>query len=439
MLLKRLQLANVFWLFILLYFITFTLLLFFIQTGWFITGMLIGGIYFFIAAYYFYENFILQHRAINRNPYALIAEWLIPAIIVQLFVILGFMITLTGDNLKGSIYTNPYHYGQIYKQLNEFQQFQNEWTMSVIKTEDDAIVMVDKIQQKQDLQTETLSKVLKDYFPSEKCSVEMIHDNPDCNEKELSVAEIKLSIYQIPFLIALTFGFLGTLIYTLQDTAFRLYTNDLYPQTFMSCVARFIFAPSLSMIVAYAMMHDWMVGTAPLLFFFIGYFPQRALQYIKERAMSILGLKLEEMKYALPLNRLQGMTDYLIYRFMEIGISDVQNLAYADLHYLDENIGYNNRLLGDFVAQSLLLVHVKEQDFIRLQDLSIRNIIAFKDIVTLDNYQDIAQKANIESEKLHHVLILLGSDLLRKRVNMLENFIGSQHLLVEMEANTMKS
>ena len=72
-------------------------------------------------------------------------------------------------------------------------------------------------------------------------------------------------------------------------------------------------------------------------------------------------LKLKKGKTdEVPLNLIQGMTDYKIYRFREVGVGDAQNLANMDLSGMYKNLAYNYRLLCDFVSQAILLIYAKD-------------------------------------------------------------------------------
>jgi hypothetical protein len=157
----------------------------------------------------------------------------------------------------------------------------------------------------------------------------------------------EVSINKIPYLIAIGFGFLGTLIYTL------------------------------------------------------------------------LGSKKRQEKQEVSLSMLQGMSDYMIYRFNEIGIDDAQNLALADLDFLHENVGYGSRLLCDFVAQAILLVHLREY-FAALQAAGIRNVICFRQVVNTTTYKDLATLLKIPAEILLAFLNMLETDQMRERVKALE-------------------
>jgi len=229
-------------------------------------------------------------------------------------------------------------------------------------------------------------------------------------------------IYKIPFYIALTFSFLGALIYSLNDTVYRFFISDLYPKTFVGYLVRFIFAPALSLVIAYYLMNDWWINGAPILFFLVGFFPQVAMRYIEEKARSFLRLK-KERRHEIPLGHLQGVTDYIIYRFREIGVGDAQNLAYSDLNYLRKN-WFNDRQLCDFVAQALLLIHLKEH-FHDLQSSGIRNIVSFKNVITdLEACEECSIKMGFSAEKLGVVFKLINSKPLKDRIEAIERIMN---------------
>jgi hypothetical protein len=158
-----------------------------------------------------------------------------------------------------------------------------------------------------------------------------------------------------------------------------------------------------------------------MVFFFIGHFPQRGMQYIEKNVSRVLNIKMPKKK-EIPLELIEGMNDYIIYRFREIGIDDVQNLAFVDIHYLHRNLGYGNRLLCDFVSQAILLVYLKDH-FEALRSFGIRDIISFQDIVTEENYKGIADILKINPEKLLGLLGILGKGIMSDRIGYLRTCI----------------
>ncbi len=319
---------------------------------WAIAGLIIGSVYVLITMYYCYENILtpylkevdVRHRVPESSWFsqkpdirAWMVEWVLPTLMIQLFIVLGFWITLNNNPFRKFMYTHPYMYGLMYKNW-----FDKKEEMSV-----SGYINVKKLESYSATQNND----------SEASGGEdETKTHPQRLLEELKVKKIDAStmidesVHKIPFLIAFSFGFLGTIIYTLKDITYRAHTTDLYPKTLNSYAIRFIFVPSLCIVIAHFQANDWWTNLAPPIFFLIGFFPQAALQYMEEKAMSYFNLKKDQEREELPLNLIQGMTDYVTYRFKEIGIGDVQNLAYADLSYVCKNIGYCERLLCDFVS-----------------------------------------------------------------------------------------
>lgn len=54
--------------------------------------------------------------------------------ILQLFVVMGFLITIYFSPLRGNVYVQPYKYGQIYKQIEDFNS--SELTLRVSTKKD---------------------------------------------------------------------------------------------------------------------------------------------------------------------------------------------------------------------------------------------------------------------------------------------------------------
>jgi hypothetical protein len=380
---------------------------------WLTTGLLIGLIYPLVAFYYFYSGYFVPYHQEKRRVNVeggglamLLFQWMLPIFIIQVFICLAFWLTINRVPTVKTLYTNPYQYGLLYKQLN---------ALDMEKTKPgnaDAVKIF-------------LADSAAYFKPQAPPAVKDAAETPRQGEKEASKEPqapdpkvTQLVIFTIPFYIAVTFGFLGSLIYTLRDIGYRFYTEDLQPRTFVNYIIRFLFAVVICIVIAYFLMNDWWVNAAPLLFFFIGYFPDRGMQYIEETAMKVINFK-KDTRLDLPLGLIQGTNDYLIYRFKEIGIHDIQNLAYVDLNDLRANMGYGTGLLCDFVAQALLLVHLKDH-FATLQAFGIRNIVYFRRIVKRDNYQNLAKAMGIPEEKLLNTLEVISTEPMRKRLDDLE-------------------
>lgn len=392
-------------------------------------GLIIGGIYVCISLYYFYEHllspYVKESRTIegkeifsrkgsiitiiSPNIYSWMIQWIVPALLIQVFVIFGFFLTIQKSQdkpvLTGSTYSSSAIQGSIYRRL---QSISNTPATSF---NDEKIEEMFK-------RARFIETEFSGYFDNTNFY------NGEGKERYITkiTKDLEVPINTIPYKIAITFGFLGTLIYTLTNIVSRLNSHDLYPYALINYLVRFIFAPTICVVLAYLVMDNFPVFLTPVIFFFIGYFPQRALQYIEEKARDVLSLPKEETGQAIPLSMIQGMTDYIIYRFKEIGISDAQTLAYSDLPTLKNNLGYSDRQICDFVAQALLLIYLKD-DFGKLQLFGIRTIINFKDTINMENYKNIAQILGIAPEKLAGMLKLISAEGMDNRIQTLKSLI----------------
>lgn len=369
-----------------------------------LAGLILSGIFVIIAIYYFYNNILEPLKTDDREALmkygdqsinTLMARWLLPPIILQGCVIILMLITVNEFPFKDSIYVQPYRYGKLYKQL------ENAASDLVLESED---VTTDKVkvylQSKKDLVTNHFKAISK--FNTDGITSEYI-------------------IYRIPFFIALSFSFLGVLIYSLKDAAFRLHASDLYPRTFVSYLVRFLFATILSISIAYFLMNNWPVNSAPILFFLIGFFPQKALQYVEDKALKFFKLEKHDVTQV-PLSKIQGMSEYKTYRFREIGITDAQNLASADLNFLKQNLSFCCSMLCDFISQSILLIHLQD-DIEKLRKIGIRDIISFKAMVKNSGIDNVAIAAKIDKEILDGMLKMMESKPMKTKVNSIVNYI----------------
>ncbi len=367
-------------------------------------GVILGCIFVIIALYYFYNNILEPLQTEDRTAVmkygdqrinVLMARWLFPPLILQGCVIILMLITVYEFPFKDNIYIQPYRYGKLYKQL------ENVAGDLVLESEN---VTSEKVkvflQSKKELVTGHFKAVSK--FDADEITSEYI-------------------LYRVPFFIALSFSFLGVLIFSLKDAAFRLHASDLYPRTFVSYLVRFLFATTLSISIAYFLMNNWPINSAPILFFLIGFFPQKALQYVEDKALKTFKLEKPDVTQV-PLSKIQGMSEYKTYRFREIGITDAQNLASADLNFLKQNLAFCCSMLCDFISQAILLIHLQD-DIEKMRKIGIRDILSFKAMVKNSGINNVATAAKIDKEILDGMLKLLESEPMKTKVGSIAAYI----------------
>ena len=123
-----------------------------------------------------------------------------------------------------------------------------------------------------------------------------------------------------------------------------------------------------------------------------------------------------------PLSKIQGMSEYKTYRFREIGITDAQNLASADLNFLKQNLAFCCSMLCDFISQSILLIHLQD-DIDKLRKVGIRDILSFKAMAKNSGIDNVATAAKIDKEILDGMLRLLETEPMKTKVKSITRYI----------------
>jgi hypothetical protein len=262
----------VFWSLPALYAIALSYALYLYRIPWVWASLLIGLIYIGSSILAFHQTYFDAYIKTGENASHLklltqVVLWAILNLAIQLFVLLGFLMTVGGPQLKQNIYIHPSYYGQIYKHTN-----------SVLSQMD---LLFDA-----ELADDTAE--LEAYFGRRDSFVERFcspHLKSSRNDETITrdAKQTEEEIYKIPFLIAIAFGFLGALIYTLSDTGERIISRTLRPSNSVSYLIRFIVAPTLCIVFAYYIMADWWTNFAPLAFFCIGYFPDEAVKLVRDK------------------------------------------------------------------------------------------------------------------------------------------------------------
>jgi hypothetical protein len=167
-------------------------------------------------------------------------------------------------------------------------------------------------------------------------------------------------------LTAFQFGFLGGFAYFIGHLVRSYFTLDLTPHTYVESSVRMISASLLSLVISFALpleascSNDAAVCSVhflPLVAFFLGYFPNRALLLIEKLSAEKLGYKIEAYA-STPLSLLQGMSYAHEVRLGREGFDNVENLAHADTIDLAIRTGFDYRQLRHWIGQAWLMTHL---------------------------------------------------------------------------------
>lgn len=355
-----------------------------------VPGLVIGLLYPFIFFLYYSRN-LARERDRERGawshseimPYRSLAYWLLPTIFLHFIVVFGFAISLhmkpcVSSGPGDTIFTCYWDYASHYRLFrDEYAAFPNLSDAG-----------------KQDILAH-FQNYVEDVSAAD----------------DAKIAAIVHRIRGIPYLVAFAFGFLGALLYSLRDAVHRSNSADLYPKTYIFYLVRFVVATTVSVCLAYFVFDVFPLNLAPVVFLLIGYFPDRIILYLDDQLSRRLGLRSDTYK-PLPLGMIRGISDYKIFRLREIGISDVQNLATANLKYLKENLPYGTQTLCDWVAQGMLCVHFPD-NMQALRNYGIGNILELEQCLKdMDDEQRtlLARNLQMHPEQLVNVERILKLD-----------------------------
>ena len=390
-------------------------------------GIVVGSIFPFITFLYVHKNYItrLETKSGKENQKFSMLSWVLPALFLHLIIIFGFNITISGPINKGfksSLYSSFYKYSKIFEKFSESDLDSLEKDRDKLKHY--VVFYGSFFEEQKKEKKQTRFEQLLQWFKGaggEKSTGESALDTKnaeavrngieakgaqEADEEYLELikrlSSVSERIGRIPFYVAITFGFLGALIFCFSDTINRYNNVDLYPKVYVFYIIRFIIACSLAVALSSFIMTDFSVILAPFIFFGIGYFPERAIKYMDDKMTQYLGIESSEYE-PMPLTLVQGLSPEKAFRLREIGIVDVQHLAMADIEFLEKNLPYNRELLCDWMAQSILYLQFPNHVEL-LRKLGIRTILQLKELdLSSPPVQKQVEHQNIEKKELEQI------------------------------------
>jgi hypothetical protein len=214
-------------------------------------------------------------------------------------------------------------------------------------------------------------------------------------------------------LVAIGMAILGSYIWSIQYIVRRLINLDLVPGAYYSIGTRIIFACFLSVIMHHyiqsldAGLKKELIDLLPVIAFFIGIFPQRALQYLQEKMFFLS--KSEKQAHKLPLDMIEGVTLFSRVRLSEVGIDNAQNLAEANFLELILRTPFNPLLMLDWISQAKLYLVVKD-GMEGLRKACIRNSFDLLAAQENDCLDKVAELSGIEAGQLSIICKILSED-----------------------------
>jgi hypothetical protein len=387
------------------------------------SGLIIGAFFPVLSFSYYFQHYVKVQGLQGLRPS--IIAWVLPALLTHVIVVCAFIILVPKQDLKAdpqhsrihydrSFFSGALHYGSLFK---EFQKVQGDIAAKRIGYEE-------------------IPKLFHYYRPllepkqagiSEKSNTCPPKENQEeylafCLQK---FAQMSIAINAIPFYLAISFGFLGALIFSLSDLVVRYNMVDLYPKNFVFYSIRFVVATSLCATLANFFIEEFPLIMAIPIFFLIGYFPERAIKYLDQKMTDYLGFKTHE---PLPLSLVQGMSGEKALRLKELGVEDVQHLAVANVQEMRNNLPYSRDMLCDWIAQSLLILYFNKQ-IDALRDVGVRTILDLQGCLLESPQNEViecAKKIGISEIQLRHVTKILATDPMRSRIDELKSCLEKE-------------
>lgn len=218
-----------------------------------------------------------------------------------------------------------------------------------------------------------------------------------------SKADLGALPYSHLSLVAIGMAILGSYVWSIQYISRRLNTLDLSPGAYYSIGTRIVFASFVSVTLHHFIQSfnpeskNELLQLLPVIAFFTGIFPQRAMQYIQEKL--IIFRKLGKGAHELSLDMIEGMNLFNKVRLAEVGIDNAQNLAEANLEELILKTPFNPGLLLDWIAQAKLYVIFKDQ-ISRLRKAGVRTVLDFSAACRENGLVTLAKLTDISEEQL---------------------------------------
>ena len=191
-------------------------------------------------------------------------------------------------------------------------------------------------------------------------------------------------------LTAFAFGFLGAYIYSIAQLIRGYFCVDLSPSAFVSAAVRITVASTTALVAAFGLSilfaeqdtaaaagkaafnvvstvgsvtgihrsYEQMAALLPVLGFFFGYFPSRALKTIQHLANRVLRTAEGPGYGSTNLNKVSGMNGSHAFRLEREGIDNVENLATSEPIEIALRTGFSYPQVKTWVGEARLRTHL---------------------------------------------------------------------------------
>ena len=138
--------------------------------------------------------------------------------------------------------------------------------------------------------------------------------------------------------------------------------------------------------------------------FILGFYPAAGLDYLVRRTQEFTIKRphpdAAALRHTLPLDMIDGLTDFVRFRLEELEYEDVQNLATANPVLLYVETPYNILQIIDWIAQAQLITAVGPKKVLELRRINVRTIFDLARIGDSNHFRRCALEILVEPESL---------------------------------------
>jgi hypothetical protein len=187
-----------------------------------------------------------------------------------------------------------------------------------------------------------------------------------------------LAAYQWNSGAAITAGFIGAYLFTLQYLVQRVRSYELSPTSFLVAAVCLLEGCFVVGIARHLLFTDAPYAAFTVLAFLLGYFPTFGISWLVEHAKVRTLKRIEPAAYnrrfVLPTDMVDGVDMPIKFRLMEAGVHDVQNLATANPVLLYVETPFELLTILDWIAQAQFIIAVGGSPAAELRGIGVRTI-----------------------------------------------------------------
>ncbi len=203
-----------------------------------------------------------------------------------------------------------------------------------------------------------------------------------------AIAEMQM--LRVEGMVVMSIAFIGAFLWSAQNVLYRLNAGDLAPSVYFSSGLRMILAPILSVMILHLVTGvetlKALHAGLPAIAFLVGWFPDRALLFLREQFSAIF----HDARSAnsLPLSMIEGISTFDRARLSDLGISDAQNLAYANFIELVVRTAFNPGQIIDWIGQAQLYIYF-DDEILLLRKHQVRTVF---DMILIGRDPEVLEK-----------------------------------------------